>query len=943
MLAFLLLAAGIVTTGYFYYRNHERHHRAEVERQLSAVADLKVGELVQWRKERLENGDVFFKNPSFAALVRRLFEKPADEDAQRQLLDWLGKYPTHYDYDQIRLMDAQGVSRMTVPAGRPPVSSVVSRRIPEVLRSGQVTLLDFYRNEHDQRINLAVMVPILDEQGGNQPLGVLVLRVDPGTYLYPFIKRWPTPSLTAETLLVRREGNETVFLNELRFQTNTAMNLRVPLDSTTMPAVQAALGRDGIMEGIDYRGVSVVAALRTVPDSPWALVTRMDTAEVYAPMREQLWLVVILIGALLLGTGACVGLVWRQQSIRFYRERAETDNRTRRFATVVKDSNDAITIQDFEGRITAWNRGAELMYGYSEAEALAVNIERLTTPDKVAEQEDFIRRLIAGEAITSFETQRVTKDGRVLDVWMTVTKLMDDAGNPIGLASTERDITARKQAEEKLKGIETLLQTAVDAMPVGLWILDAEGKIVTSSTAAQRIWTGVHYVGVDQLGEYKGWRIDSGKLIEPHEWAGARALEKGETSIEEEVEIECFDGTHKIILDSAVPLRKSDGSIGGAITINQDITERRRAEKDLRRFATVVKDSNDAITIQDFEGRITAWNRGAELMYGYSEAEALAVNIERLTSPGKVAEQKDFIRRLVAGEAVNSFETQRVTKDGRVLDVWMTVTKLMDDAGNPIGLASTERDITARKQAEVALHQSGLTLQEKNAELERFLYTASHDLKSPVVTVRTFLGYLEQDMAKADAVRIEKDLRFIRTAADKMARLLDELLQISRIGRVVCPPVRVTLRTLVDETLSTVAGRIAERGVKVIVGEQDVTLYGDQLRLAEIWQNLVENACKFMGDQKEPRIDLGVEVREAEMVFFVRDNGIGIDPHYHAKVFSLFEKLDSKAEGTGLGLAIVKRIVELYRGKLWVESPGQGQGACFYFTLPGAEDRSQET
>jgi len=129
-------------------------------------------------------------------------------------------------------------------------------------------------------------------------------------------------------------------------------------------------------------------------------------------------------------------------------------------------------------------------------------------------------------------------------------------------------------------------------------------------------------------------------------------------------------------------------------------TARMREEANLRRMATVVRDSNDAITIQDFEGRITAWNRGAELMYGYSEAEALLANIERLTAPGKVAEQKDFIRRLVAGEAITSFETQRVAKDGRVLDVWMTATKLMDDAGKPIGLASTERDITERKRAE---------------------------------------------------------------------------------------------------------------------------------------------------------------------------------------------------------------------------------------------------
>jgi signal transduction histidine kinase len=124
-------------------------------------------------------------------------------------------------------------------------------------------------------------------------------------------------------------------------------------------------------------------------------------------------------------------------------------------------------------------------------------------------------------------------------------------------------------------------------------------------------------------------------------------------------------------------------------------------------------------------------------------------------------------------------------------------------------------------------------------------------------------------------------------------------------------------------------------------------LHGDRLRLEEIWQNLVENACKFMGDQKDPHIEIGVETLKAETVFFVRDNGMGIDPRYHAKVFALFERLDAKAEGTGVGLAIVKRIVDLYMGRIWMESSGLGKGTCFYFTLPGAgvgtEDRGQRT
>jgi signal transduction histidine kinase len=165
---------------------------------------------------------------------------------------------------------------------------------------------------------------------------------------------------------------------------------------------------------------------------------------------------------------------------------------------------------------------------------------------------------------------------------------------------------------------------------------------------------------------------------------------------------------------------------------------------------------------------------------------------------------------------------------------------------------------------------------------------------------------------------------------------------LSRIGRVVHPPVHVPLRALVEDALAAAAGSIAARGARTTVEDRGVMLHGDRLRLADIWQNLVENAVKFMGDQKAPCIEIGVEPRDAETVFFVRDNGIGIDPRFQAKVFGLFEKIDPKAEGTGIGLAIVKRIVELHEGRLWLESEGEGRGVCFYFTLPKAIDNPRE-
>ena len=248
-------------------------------------------------------------------------------------------------------------------------------------------------------------------------------------------------------------------------------------------------------------------------------------------------------------------------------------------------------------------------------------------------------------------------------------------------------------------------------------------------------------------------------------------------------------------------------------------------------------------------------------------------------------------------------------------------------------LAKTLHDLQAVNEKQ---QQTEELLNLKVAELERFNYTLSHELRSPLVTVKSFLGFLEQDLATADSESIAKDMAFMNAATDKMKRLLDELLEMSRIGRVVNEPVSVPFNVIVSGVLATVAGPIVARGVTVRLDDSTVMLVGERTRLEEIWQNLIENAVKYMGDRSAPLVEIGVTVEQDLPLFYVRDNGIGIDPRYHEKVFNLFDKLDAHSEGTGVGLALVRRIVEMYGGRVWVESEGVGHGCCFKFTLPEA-------
>ncbi len=233
------------------------------------------------------------------------------------------------------------------------------------------------------------------------------------------------------------------------------------------------------------------------------------------------------------------------------------------------------------------------------------------------------------------------------------------------------------------------------------------------------------------------------------------------------------------------------------------------------------------------------------------------------------------------------------------------------------------------------IEQKNLELQGQNAELERFNYTVSHDLKAPLVTIKGFLGLLQKDINAQDTEAIERDAGQIGDAADKMAQLLEELLELSRIGRQMNPPENLDLNQLVQEALARIAMQIENQNVEVRVAPDMPTVYGDPGRLLEVFQNLIDNSIKFMGAQQAPSIEIGAHRENGEVHCFVRDNGIGIASEYQHRVFDLFERLDTRVGGTGVGLALVKRIVEVHGGRVWIESKGEGRGTTFWFTLPG--------
>jgi signal transduction histidine kinase len=254
-------------------------------------------------------------------------------------------------------------------------------------------------------------------------------------------------------------------------------------------------------------------------------------------------------------------------------------------------------------------------------------------------------------------------------------------------------------------------------------------------------------------------------------------------------------------------------------------------------------------------------------------------------------------------------------------------------------LADAARGLAALWESERRLAAANRELEARNAELERFTYVVSHDLKSPLVTVRGFLSYVERDAQAGRLDRVESDLARIRAATDRMAQLLEDLLELSRTGRIDRPHEDVPLEEVVREARSLAEGGLSARGVRVEVEGPLPVVRGDRRRLVELVQNLLDNAAKFMGDRPEPAVWIGARDAGAaagQVALYVRDNGIGIDPAHQDRVFELFHRLDPSVEGTGLGLALARRIVETHGGRIWVESAGAGRGSTFCFSLPVA-------
>ena len=601
------------------------------------------------------------------------------------------------------------------------------------------------------------------------------------------------------------------------------------------------------------------------------------------------------------------------------------------YRELVENANSIILRWESGGTITFFNEFAEKFFGFSKEEILGQSLFGTILPERDSANRDLHAMVLAisrnPEKFAQNENENMRKDGARVWISWTNSAICDADGNITEILAVGNDITRRKRAEKELHSMQQRLDFILGNLYAGVLSVAEDGTVEHVNQAFCDLFNLC-----ETPADLRG--LTSAEMLKkilpcyasPEEAHGLirQVIAQGEPVRGEEMPMR--DG--RFFMVDHVPL-SAGGRSCGRIWHHQDITERKRMEKALQlseaKYRKLFEMEADALLPLVAEsGAILDANPAAVALYGYSRDELLGMrNVDLSAEP----EQTGAATITAFSEGVLTIPLRyHRKKDGTVFPAEIKVVSFV--LNDRPALLTTIRDITDLKRAEKEL-------QAKNDELIHFNYTVSHDLKSPLVTIKTFLGYLEQDMAKADTAHVAQDLAYLHRAAGKMDAMLEELLALSRIGRAVNPPVEALLQDIVREGLELVAGRITGRGVQVVVGQEPIMLYCDRPRMVAVFQNLVDNAVKFMGDQSDPLIEIGAEIKDGEIVCFVRDNGMGIDPRHMNKLFGIFEKFNPEIEGTGLGLALVKRIIEVHGGRIWVESEGPGKGVCFWFAVPG--------
>ena len=696
----------LLSLGYAYYTHETERIRQEKYSELATIAGLKAGQIGEWRKERLEDGWRSANGPFFRKALPAWLRDPNNTVLQRDLLDRYVFEQETQGYADVVLFDLSGHVLLSAKPQPQPLNPTEEQTLEEALKKGSAMMSDLYRSQQGI-VQLDAVAPIMDQ--GGQPIAVVVMRINAESLLYPLIQTWPTPSRTSETLLVRKEGAELLFLNDLRHRPNTALSLREPLTQTHLPGVQAVLGKQGRFQGNDYRGVEVLADLRPIPESTWFMVAKVDTSEIMAESRYRGLVTALFAGLFILFAAGVTAYGYRYRQARLYQHLYQSERGQReaqeRFRTTLYSIGEAVITTDTGGLVEQMNPVAELLTGWLETEARGkplLEIFHIVNEDSRKEVENPVKRVLReGHAVVlANHTLLIAKDGTEHAIADSGAPIRDGTGSITGVVLVFRDQTQERMAQEELTKSHETLETILNNVPIMVAFLDRDGHHKYVNRCWQDIlgWSLHEAQDTDVMAEfypdpdYRQYLADHVATADGT-WGEFRTRTR--------------DG--RLIDTSWANVPLSDGS---SIGIGLDVTERKRGEQALRdseeRFRTIAETIAEVFWMADIRIDTMFYvNPAYEQVWGRSTASLY----ENPRSFLDAIHEEDRERVLADLEIRKSgqpfdFEYRIVRPNGEIRWIWDQGFPVRDDTGQISRYVGVAQDITDRRLVEKALRDS---------------------------------------------------------------------------------------------------------------------------------------------------------------------------------------------------------------------------------------------
>jgi two-component system, cell cycle sensor histidine kinase and response regulator CckA len=952
---FTVISVLILTISVSFYQSQKRKLVEDIEHRLSYIAKSKISRVVEWRDRRISEATLLSESPFFIHGIDEWLMTRSDA-SKKQVYARLYSLKENLGYDDVILVDSKGAILVSVVGRTETLHEEALCVLQETYNTQQPMLTDLHEvlaNGYDG-YHIDTIAPLFSTDGHHKLVGAVVLQMNAMKFLRPIMSTWPTLSRSAEAILIRRDKDTALYLNELKFQDDAVHRFRIPLTQKEAPAVQAILGYEGIVKGRDYRNVKVISSVGAVPGSPWFVVVKIDQEEAFQDWHFRTTLILVLIVVLAMAVVAIGGAVWYRHASIQYRVALQAVSEKHavkeRYKTTLMSVGDGVIATDSSGRIELMNPVAEELTGWQYDEARHQEITRVfnivNEESRASVKNPVFRALEEGCIIgLANHTVLISKDGLEFPIADSVAPVRDDSGTVIGTVLVFRDQSKERAVAQRLQAESAKRAALLAAIPDIVMEVDAN-KVYTWANQAGMNFFGPEVVGSTPYNYLVEEPAQLDEMVKP-------IFDGDEAVIYVESWQRRFDGVPRLLAWWCRVLKDVDGNVVGALSSARDITEAKDAETALleneKEYRRLVQNIPGVVFKKYQDHGINFFDEKIEQLSGYPKSVFLdrVMRWDDLVHPDDIEEYKRVFSCNTPYK-VFAYEYRIRVKGGNYCWVRESSQFISNGPGFVPYFNGILFDITEQ-----------VDLEEEKARIEERLYQAqkmeaigalaggiAHDFNNILAAV---MGYTEMALGEipSDASAV-LDLEQVLHASKRAQELVKQILSFTRQGDLQ-EKKPVSLRSIIQEATKLLRPVIpATIELNVTINPESTMIVADAGQIHQVIVNLCTNAIHAMQGQRgalDIQLD-EIELKEHSaqlqvgpgiyMKLVIKDTGHGMDRETIQRIFDPYYTTKEVGEGSGLGLTVVHGIVERHEGVISVDSKVRN-GTVFTILLRKAE------